>query len=59
MSPTGTRLAALALWAPVLAACSPTYVTAQAVPPEHTITVGGTASLDVIPDEACVELTLA
>jgi uncharacterized protein YggE len=39
-------------------ACS-TYVTAPAVPAEHTITVGGTASLDVVPDEACVELTLA
>ncbi len=40
-------------------ACGATYVTAQAVPAEHTITVGGSASLDVVPDEACVELTLA
>src|SRR5690349_882693 len=39
-------------------ACS-TYVTAQPVPAEHTITVGGSASVDVVPDEACVELTLA
>ena len=38
-------------------ACS-TYVTAPAVPAEHTITVAGSASLDVVPDEACVELTL-
>ena len=29
-----------------------------AVPAEHTITVAGSASLDVVPDEACVELTL-
>ena len=38
-------------------ACS-TYVTAPTVPAEHTITVGGSASIDVVPDEACVELTL-
>ena len=38
-------------------ACS-TYVTAQSLPPEHTITVAGSASLDVVPDEACIELTL-
>lgn len=37
--------------------CS-TYVTAHAVPPERTVTVGGSASVDVVPDEACVELTL-
>lgn len=34
-------------------------VSAQSGPPEHTITVSGSASMDVMPDEACVELTLA
>ncbi len=57
------NLAALVLLLPLpssLAACaSPTYLSAQTVPAEHTITVGGSASLDVVPDEACVELTLA
>jgi uncharacterized protein YggE len=37
--------------------CS-TYVTAHSLPTERTVTVGGTASVDVVPDEACVELTL-
>jgi uncharacterized protein YggE len=32
---------------------------AQSLPAEHTITVGGSASLDLVPDEACIELTLA
>jgi uncharacterized protein YggE len=40
-------------------ACGTTYVTAASVPAEHTITVNGSASVDVVPDEACVELTLA
>jgi uncharacterized protein YggE len=40
-------------------ACGATYVTAQSLPTEHTITVGGSASVDIVPDEACVELTLA
>jgi uncharacterized protein YggE len=56
------HLAALAVLLPsaLLAACAaPTYLSTQAVPAEHTITVGGAASLDVVPDEACVELTLA
>lgn len=42
---------------PVLGGCT-TYVPAQSAAAEHTITVGGSASLDVVPDEACVELTL-
>jgi uncharacterized protein YggE len=42
----------------LLAACAPTYLSPQSVPPEHTISVGGSASLDVLPDEACVELTV-
>jgi uncharacterized protein YggE len=41
----------------LVSGCS-TYVTAQSVPPEHTIAVAGSASVDVVPDEACVELTL-
>jgi uncharacterized protein YggE len=50
---------ALVLSAPlVLVACTPPASVNQA-PPEHTITVQGTASLDLVPDEACVELTLA
>jgi uncharacterized protein YggE len=57
------NLAALAILLPlssVLAACAgPTYLSAQPLPAEHTITVGGSATLDVVPDEACVELTLA
>jgi uncharacterized protein YggE len=45
-----------------LAACgsgAPTYVTAQGVPPPRTITVSGTARVELTPDEACIELTLA
>jgi uncharacterized protein YggE len=42
----------------VLSSACTTYLTAPAVPAEHTITVGGSASVDVVPDEACVELTL-
>ena len=38
-------------------ACS-TYVTAKSAPAERTVTVAGSASVDVVPDEACVELTL-
>ncbi len=42
------------------AACAPTtYLQSPSIPAEHTITVGGSASLDVLPDEACVELTIA
>jgi uncharacterized protein YggE len=44
----------------LLAGCAgPTYLATPSVPAEHTITVGGSASIDVVPDEACVELTLA
>jgi uncharacterized protein YggE len=43
----------------VIAGCAPTYLVPQSTPAEHTITVGGSASLDIVPDEACVELTLA
>jgi len=43
----------------LLAACGPTYLSPQSIPAEHTITVGGSASLDIVPDEACIELTLA
>jgi uncharacterized protein YggE len=39
-------------------ACSTTMTTGQAAGTDHTITVAGSASLDVVPDEACVELTL-
>jgi uncharacterized protein YggE len=57
---TITRLALVPPALALVSACSgPTYLTAQSVPPEHTITVGGSASLDIVPDEACVELTLA
>src|SRR5580704_5808768 len=42
----------------LLAACAPTYLSPQSIPAEHTISVGGSASLDVVPDEACVELTV-
>jgi uncharacterized protein YggE len=43
----------------VLGACGPTYLPPPSNPAEHTITVGGSASVDLVPDEACVELTLA
>lgn len=45
----------------LLPACAaqPMLVSTQSGPPEHTITVSGSASFDVMPDEACVELTLA
>jgi len=46
-----------------LAACggggAPTYITARAAPAERTITVSGTARVELSPDEACIELTLA
>lgn len=45
-----------------LVACgggAPTYITAAAAPPERTITVSGTARVELTPDEACIELTLA
>lgn len=50
-------LPALAL----LAGCATpgTYVSTGTSPPEHTITVSGSANADLVPDEACVELTLA
>ncbi len=38
---------------------APTYVTAHAAPTERTITVSGTARVELVPDEACIELTLA
>ena len=43
----------------LVSGCGPTYLSPPSIPAEHTITVGGTASLDLVPDEACVELTLA
>jgi uncharacterized protein YggE len=44
----------------LLSACAtePLLLSTQSGPPEHTITVNGSASSDVMPDEACVELTL-
>ncbi|HEY1957446.1 MAG TPA: SIMPL domain-containing protein [Polyangiaceae bacterium] len=57
MSRTRALLTTLTLL--VTPACGTTYVTAQSVPTEHTITVDGSASADVVPDEACIELTLA
>jgi uncharacterized protein YggE len=57
---TLARLGALLPVSSLLAACAgPTYLSPQSIPAEHTITVGGSASVDVVPDEACVELTLA
>jgi uncharacterized protein YggE len=41
------------------ASTTPVFVSAQPAPVEHTITVGGTATLEIVPDEACVEITLA
>src|SRR5262245_54029063 len=35
------------------------HVTTEPGPAEHTITVNGTAQLDVVPNEACIEMTLA
>src|SRR5687768_1455442 len=45
----------------VTAGCGggPTYVTAQPAPETRTITVSGMARVELTPDEACVELTLA
>jgi len=60
MQPIFARSALFAVALPLLAACAePLVVAAQSGPAEHTITVSGSASLDVMPDEACVELTLA
>jgi uncharacterized protein YggE len=54
------RLASVLPVLTLLAGCAgPTYLSAQSTPAEHTITVGGSASLDIVPDEGCVELTLA
>ena len=56
---TLARIASLTPVLSLLAACGgPTYLSPQTVPAENTITVGGSASLDVMPDEACVELTV-
>lgn len=46
----------------MLAGCgsaAPTYVTAHSAPAERTITVSGTARVELVPDEACIELVLA
>ncbi len=61
VTPVSHRIAVLVIAAACLAGCTPatTYVSAQSVPPEHTITVSGTARVELVPDEACVELTLA
>ncbi len=52
-----TPLALLLLSLSSAACAVPSYVTP---PPtaQHTITVGGSASVDLVPDEACVEMTL-
>jgi uncharacterized protein len=61
MSFVSHRVVALVLSVVCVGACAPatTYVSAQSVPAEHTITVAGTARVELVPDEACVELTLA
>ncbi|MFO0546921.1 MAG: SIMPL domain-containing protein [Polyangiaceae bacterium] len=38
---------------------SPTYISSQAAPTERTITVSGAARLEITPNEACIELTIA
>ena len=55
------RVAALVISAVSFAGCAApgtTYITSKTAPDEHTITVAGTARLEIVPDEACVELTL-
>jgi len=65
MPPTLERLRASLLIVAIscfAAACTttpaPIYVSAQPLPESHTITVAGTARLEIVPDEACIELTL-
>lgn len=62
--PTIRPLLALVItasWAPACAAppaAGATYITAEAAPKERTITVGGSARLELVPDEACIEMTI-
>ena len=60
MQPNLAKSALLAAIPLFLGACAaePMVVSTQSGPPEHTVTVSGSASADVMPDEACVELTL-
>jgi len=56
------RALALLPFVLVLAACgggTPTYISTTAQPPQRSITVSGTARVELTPDEACIELTLA
>src|SRR5690242_189620 len=52
-------LSLVALFPACAAPPGPTYVTAQAAARDRTITVGGTAKLELVPDEACIEMTIA
>lgn len=60
MLPNRAKLALIAVPLLLLPACAeqPLLVATQSGPPEHTISVSGSANVDVMPDEACVELTL-
>lgn len=50
---------AFAAWFVGCGGSTPTYITAHAAPAERTITVSGTARVELVPNEACIELTLA
>jgi len=60
--PRRRALIALLALAAVSPACAPppgpTYVTAEAAPRDRTITVGGSARLELLPDEACIEMII-
>ena len=46
----------------LLVACgtpATTYVSAASAPPERSVAVTGTARVDLVPDESCIELTLS
>lgn len=54
---TVVLLVALLTPAAVFAQKPPTYLSVETAPPVRSLVVVGTARLEVIPDEACVELT--
>jgi uncharacterized protein YggE len=56
---SGLSIVVLAFLVAACGAPATTYVTSSSAPIERTISVSGTARVELVPDEACVELTLA